>query len=109
MLTLRARRDDHDGAGGCAAELRGKPTQPTAPTPIPATRANNDHHRHLLASDPRELAGAVADFRTAIGAAFQAVLARDPLEQPLTPTVRLRAARTYAVSTAVAISHMRKY
>ena len=67
---------------------------PTAPTPIPAMRANHDHHRRLLAGDPRELACAVADFRTAIGAALEAVLARDPLEQPLTRSCACMPPRT---------------
>ena len=37
------------------------------------------------------------------------VLARDPLEQPLTRSVRLHAARIYAVGTAVAVNDVREY
>src|SRR5436305_15192716 len=92
ILAGRVRRDDHDRAGGCARELRGKSTHSTSSRPIPATRANHDHHRRLLSGDPREFACAVADLRAAIGAALAGVLARDPLEQPLTISVRLRAA-----------------
>jgi hypothetical protein len=77
--------------------------------PRPATRANDDHHRRLLAGDPREFAGAVADFGTAIGVAFEAVLARDPVEQLLTRSVRLHAAGICAVGAAVAVDDVREY
>ena len=70
--------------------------------------AKDDHHRRLLAGDPRELACAVANFRTAIGVALEAVRARDPLEQPPTAFLRLYAARGDAVGTAVAVNDMRE-
>jgi hypothetical protein len=74
-----------------------------------ATRANDHYHRRLLAGDPREFAGAIADFRTAIGGAFEVVLARDPFEQPLTPSARLHAAQIYAINAAVQVNDMRQY
>jgi hypothetical protein len=37
------------------------------------------------------------------------VLARDPLEQPLTPPVLLHAAHIHAISAAVAVNDMRQY
>jgi len=52
-------------------------------------RAKDEYDRRLLASDPRQLACTVADFRSAIGAAFEAVLSGDPLEQSLTALLRL--------------------
>jgi hypothetical protein len=70
--------------------------------------AKDDHHRHLLAGDPREFACAVADFGSAIGAALEAVLSGDPLEQPLTTFLRLHVAHSCAVRTAVAVSDMRE-
>jgi hypothetical protein len=70
--------------------------------------AKDDHHRHFLAGDPRELACAVADFGPAIGAALEAVGARDPLEQPLTAFWRLHVADGCAVGTAVAVNDMRE-
>jgi hypothetical protein len=76
---------------------------------MPATRANDDQHRHLFAGDPREFAGAVADFRAAIGGAFEVVLARDPVEQPLTLSVRLSTARIRPVGAAVAVDDVGKY
>src|SRR5450755_2313693 len=76
---------------------------------MPAARANDDYHRRLLAGDPREFACAVADFRTAIGGAFEVVLTRDPFEQPRTRLVRLQAAHLDAVGAAVAVNHVRQY
>src|SRR5689334_17907580 len=106
ILAPRALRDDHDGAWGCAPELCGKRADAAASTARPATRANDDHHRRLLAGDPRELAGPVAGFRTAIGAAAEAVLARDPVEQLLTRSVRLNSARICPVGAVVAVNDM---
>jgi hypothetical protein len=77
---------------------------------VSVTRAKDDHRRRLLASDPRQLACTVADFGTAIGAAFEAVLAGDPLEQPLTPLLRLHTTDAQAaVGSAVAVIDMRQY
>ncbi len=76
---------------------------------MPATRANDDHRRCLLAGDPREFAGAVAGFRTAISGALEVVLARDLLEQPLTRGVRLHAGGICAFGAALAINDVREY
>jgi hypothetical protein len=68
----------------------------------------DDYRRRLLASDPRELARAVADFGPEIGIALETVRARDPLEQPLTAVLRLYAADGRAVGRWVAVDDMRE-
>jgi len=76
---------------------------------VPATRANDDYRRCLLAGDPREFAGAVTGFGTAISAALEVVLARDLLEHPLTRGVRLPAVGICAFGAAVALNDVREY
>jgi hypothetical protein len=108
-LASRARRDDQDGAGSGAPELRGKLADQPSATPRSATRADNDHGRCLLTGDPRQLACAVADFRTVIGCDFEAVPARNPLKQPLARLLRLHAIHSDAVVSVVAVDDMREY
>jgi hypothetical protein len=76
---------------------------------MPATRANDDYRRCLLAGDPREFAGAVAGFRTAISGALEVVLARDLLEHPLTRGARLHAGGICAFGAALAIDDVREH
>ena len=70
--------------------------------------AKDDHHRRLLAGNPRKLACAVADLCPAISAGLEAVRARDPLEHPLTAFSRVHVADVYAVGIAGAVNDMRE-
>jgi hypothetical protein len=76
---------------------------------MPATRANDDYRRCLLAGDAREFAGAVTGFRTAISGALEVVLVRDLLDHALTRGVRLPAGGICAFVAAVALNDVREY
>jgi hypothetical protein len=77
--------------------------------PVPHTRADDDDHRSLLSGDPGEFACEVADFRAPIDVAFKLVCAHDPLEQPLSSSVRLYAADVRSMVAAVAVNDVRKH
>jgi len=76
---------------------------------MPATRAKDDYRRCLLAGYPREFAGTITGFGTAISDALEVVLARDLLEHPLTRGVRLHAAGICAFGAALAVNDVREH